>query len=257
MAVSGSKLTAFRWSKHLIPKETCVLFFPPASLPTVLDTPKDRHLKSSLSYITAARWHVNTAILHELPHDWKEFSPQEFLSRTIQRLMWSILNAVLEMDDQPSIWVGEVPEHPSHRNHWQRPDSNPATESPADHNWCLPGPSPPVCKHIYGISTGGPGKAFQDLARIIVGFVLFLLPDSVSIAETWARAGVRGTRVEWDMRVRGVLYLWIQPALVLKVGSAIYPGWTLEQAAFPLLRLPFLTCKVTHRDVLRFKWLGM
>lgn len=177
MAVSGSKLTAFRWSKHLIPKETCIPFFPPAPLPTILGTPKDRHLKSSLSYTTAARWHINTAILHELPHDWKEFSPQEFLSRIIQCLMWSILNAVLETDNQPSIWVGEVPEHPSHRNHWQSPDSNPATESTADHNWCLPGPA---CQSA-NTSTRFPRGTLERLSRI---WQELLLASSLSSCPT-------------------------------------------------------------------------
>lgn len=89
---SSSQLRALRCSKYFIPHRRFIP--PPVPLPTIPGIPKETHLKSNLSYVTGARWHVNI-VIHELLNNWKEFSLQESLSEIRQCLMWSILNVGL------------------------------------------------------------------------------------------------------------------------------------------------------------------
>lgn len=121
MAVSGSQLKVLEGANILSQRQH--VFHPPTSSPSRYSgTPKKRHLKSGLNYITA-RWHVNTAT-HELLNNCKEFSQKGFLSRIIQCLTWSIFNVGLRMDTRikvPCSRTGVGPralaQHPTWRRH--------------------------------------------------------------------------------------------------------------------------------------------
>lgn len=90
----------------------------------------------------------------------------------------------------------------------------------------------PLC-HSLQTHPEDPGRAFEDLARIMVGVILFTLPHSVSAADTWARAGWEAAWVEFPIADVDTIWPWF-----LRFGSAINLGLNLEQVFWGFIFSP-------------------